>query len=127
MVDKQIFYHDTDAGGVVYYANYLKYFEEARTEYLEVRGESVPKFIEQGFFFAVRSCSLTYKSPARYNDVITADAVVEKVTGAQILFHQKIRNKATGQELVEGEVTLVCVGMDFKPRAIPTALKEKLK
>ncbi|MBF0122056.1 MAG: YbgC/FadM family acyl-CoA thioesterase [Candidatus Omnitrophica bacterium] len=125
-MDKKIYYHDTDAGGVVYYANYLKYLEEARTEYLESRGENVPKFIEQGFFFAVRSCNVIYKSPARYGETISADANVKKVTGTQIFFHQRILNKATEQVMVEAEVSLVCLTLDFKPRAIPDGLREKL-
>ncbi len=126
-MDKKIYYHDTDAGGVVYYANYLKYLEEGRTEYLEERGETVPKFIEQGFFFAVRSCNVIYKSPARYGEVISVDAKVEKVTGTQIFFQQRIWNTTTEQELVEAHVSLVCLSLDFKPLAIPGTLREKLK
>ena len=125
-MDKKIYYHDTDAGGVVYYANYLKYLEEARTEYLEQWGKSVSQFIEQGFFFAVRSCNVTYKAPARYGETIEVNASVEKVTGTQIFFNQRIWNKATGQEIVEAHVSLVCLSMDFKPQAIPRTLREKL-
>lgn len=125
-MDKKIYYYDTDSGGVVYYANYLKYLEEARTEYLEARGESVPKFIEQGFFFAVRTCNVTYKSPARYGDTIRADAIVEKITGTQIFFRQRICNALTAKELVEADVALVCLGLDFKPRGIPKTLRDSL-
>lgn len=125
-MERKIYYHDTDCGGVVYYANYLKYLEEARTEYLEERGEDVPGFLAQGFFFAVRSCQVTYKAPARYGDLISADARIRKVTGTQIFFDQRVYNKKTGQDLVEAEVSLVCLGTDFKPRAIPSAVREKL-
>lgn len=83
---KQIYYHDTDAGGVVYYANYLKYLEEARTEYFEDRGLGIAPFLSRGLLYAVHSCNLLYKAPAKYGDRINADATIEKVTGARIFF-----------------------------------------
>ena len=64
-MEKRIFYHDTDAGGIVYYGNYLKYLEEARTEFLENKGLSVAIFRNRGLLYAVRKCSITYRSPAR--------------------------------------------------------------
>lgn len=73
MTEKRIYYHDTDAGGVVYYANYLKYLEEDRTEFLEKRGLSIKEMHENQFFYAVRTCSINYKSPARYGDVIICE------------------------------------------------------
>jgi len=125
-MEKQIYYHDTDAGGVVYYGNYLKYLEEARTEYLERRGLGMKPFLERGLFYAVRSCNITYKSPARYGDVICCDARVEKLTGAQAVFHQRVWNKANDQTLAEAEVTIVCLDTEFKPRPIPTDMRGKL-
>ncbi|MBF0569403.1 MAG: YbgC/FadM family acyl-CoA thioesterase [Candidatus Omnitrophica bacterium] len=126
-MEKKIFYHDTDSGGVVYYANYLKYLEEARTEYLEQRGLEVKSFLAQGLLYAVRSCNVSYKSPARYGDTIACDARVEKTTGAQIFFCQRVWNKLTGQTLVEAEVVLVCLSHDFKPQPIPADMKERLQ
>jgi len=125
-MEKKIFYHDTDSGGIVYYANYLKYLEEARTEWLEARGLGMQPFLNLGLLYAVRSCNVVYKSPARYGDVICCDAAVEKMTGVQIFFRQKIWHKTTGKIIVEAEVVLVCLGKDFKPCAIPVELREKI-
>lgn len=125
-MEKRIFYHDTDAGGIVYYGNYLKYLEEARTEFLEKRGMSVEMFHERGMLYAVRKCNVTYRSPARYGDTIICDATLTKVTAAQLIFEQKIHHKKTGQLMIESEVTLACLNKDFKPIQIPEDLKEKL-
>ena len=126
-MEKRIFYHDTDAGGVVYYGNYLKYLEEARTEFLEKKALSVEAFNKRGFLYAVRKCTITYKSPARYGDTLLCDAQLIKMTAAQLVFEQKIHHKASGRLLVEAEVTLVCLNKDFKPVQIPDDLKIKLQ
>ena len=126
-MEKRIFYHDTDAGGVVYYGNYLKYLEEARTEFLENRSLSVADFHNRGFLYAVRKCTITYKGPARYGDTLVCDAQLIKTTAAQLVFDQKIYHKASGRLLVEAEVTLVCLTKDFKPVQIPDDLKTALQ
>ncbi|MBF0478135.1 MAG: YbgC/FadM family acyl-CoA thioesterase [Candidatus Omnitrophica bacterium] len=120
-MEKRIYYHDTDAGGVVYYANYLKYMEEARTQYLLDR--EIPL---GAFLYAVRQCHVKYRSPARYGDIIVCSAEVKKVTAAQIFFQQNIIAKSDGRLLVEAEVTLVCLTHDFKPAVIPDDIKVKL-
>lgn len=125
-METRIYYHDTDAGGVVYYGNYLKYLEEARTEFLEKCGSSVKDFHDRGILYAVRQCNITYRSPARYGDVIISDAKLTKMTAAQLVFDQKIHHKETGRLIVEAEVTLVCLTPDFKPTQIPDSLKSKL-
>ena len=125
-MEKRIFYHDTDSGGVVYYANYLKYLEEARTEYLEINGLSVETFRERGMIYAVRKCSITYKSPARYGYILLCDANLKEIKAAQIIFNQVIRDKKSQQLLVEAEVTLVSLNEDFKPTPIPEDLKSRL-
>ena len=125
-MEKRMFYHDTDAGGIVYYGNYLKYLEEARTEFLERKALSVATFHQRGFLYAVRKCAITYRSPARYGDTILCDAKLIKTTAAQLVFEQKIHDKATGRLLVEAEVTLVCLNKDFKPVQIPGDLKNGL-
>jgi acyl-CoA thioester hydrolase len=126
LIKKQIYYHDTDAGGVVYYANYLKYLEEARTQFFEDIGLGVRAFADRGLIYAVRSCSLLYKSPARYGDLIAADAKVIKTTGTQIMFAQRICNFIDNKVLVEAEVSLVCLSRDFKPHPLPDDLKERV-
>lgn len=125
-MEKRVYYHDTDAGGIVYYGNYLKFLEEARTEFLEGKGMSVADFLERGLAYAVRKCSIIYRSPARYGDTLLCDATLLKVTAAQLIFSQKIFHKTTGQLIVEAEVTLACLNQDFKPTVIPEDLKSRL-
>ena len=125
-MEKRIYYHDTDAGGVVYYGNYLKYLEEARTEYLESRNLSVKKLAEEGFLYAVRKCNLEYKSPARYADTIICDARLIKITAAQIFFDQNIYNKSDQRLLLRAQVTLVSLTNDFKPTPIPENIRTLL-
>lgn len=125
-MEKQIFYHDTDAGGVVYYANYLKYMEEARTIFLDSKGLSIQKLHQQGFLYAVRKCEIAYKSPARYGDIITCETILEKISAAQMIFNQKIFLKSNHLLLVEATVYLVSLNKDFKPTPIPDNLRELL-
>ena len=125
-MEKKIFYHDTDSGGVVYYANYLKYLEEARTEFLEERCAGVPSILGRGMLYAVHFCNVNYKAPARYGDIIETTAAIKKLSAAQIVFEQQVLDKKTGAVLVEAEVGLVCLDQTFKPCAIPDDIKEKL-
>ena len=125
-MEKRIYYHDTDAGGIVYYGQYLCYLEEARTEFLEQQGLSVQIFKDRGLGYAVRQCNITYKSPARYGDTLVCLAKLKKATAAQLVFDQTIHDKKDGRLIVEAEVSLVCLNVDFKPTSIPEDLKEKL-
>ncbi len=125
-MEKRIFFHDTDAGGIVYYGNYLKYLEEARTEFLEERGLSVKSFHDRGFLYAVRKCTIIYRSPARYGETLVCSAKIKEMTAAQLVFQQRIHEKISGRLVVEAEVTLVCLNKDFKPTQIPEDLKAQL-
>ena len=125
-MEKRIFYHDTDAGGIVYYGNYLKYLEEARTEFLENKGLSVAIFRNRGLLYAVRKCTITYRSPARYGDTLICDARLNKITAAQLIFDQFIHEKETQRLVVEAQVILACLNQDFKPVQIPDDLKAQL-
>lgn len=125
-MEKRIYYHDTDAGGVVYYGNYLKFLEEARTEYLEKKGLSVKQFQQRGLLYAVRKCTVTYRSPARYGDTLICEASLKEATAAQLVFTQTIHDKESRRLVVEAEVALVCINKEFKPTAIPEDLKAHL-
>ena len=125
-MEKRIYYHDTDAGGVVYYANYLKYLEEARTEFLVHKGLDLQLFCTKKFLYAVRKCSITYRSPARYGDTLICDARLNKITAAQLIFDQFIHDKQTKRLVVEAQVTLACLNKDFKAIPIPEDLKNQL-
>ena len=122
-MEKTIYYHDTDAGGVVYYANYLKFLEEARTEYLVERGISP----HGDFFYAVIECHVKYKSPARYGDRIRVTAEITKITAAQIHFRQDIFHAQDGRLLVTADVRLVYLSRDFKPEALSDDVRGRLQ
>jgi acyl-CoA thioester hydrolase len=125
-MEKRIFYHDTDAGGIVYYGNYLKYLEEARTEFLETRGLSVEHFHKRGLLYAVRKCTVTYRSPARYGETLICGAELKEATAAQLIFRQVITEKSSGRLVIEAEVALACLNQSFKPTPIPEDLKAQL-
>jgi acyl-CoA thioester hydrolase len=120
-IEKKIYYHDTDCGGVVYYANYLKYLEEARTEFLLSRGIELPKLAERDVVFVVARVEIDYKSPARYQEKIRISAAVEEAKMSAIKFYQEIRKGST--LLARARTTLVCVGSDFKAQKLPEDVK----
>ena len=125
-MEKQIYYHDTDAGGVVYYGKYLNYMEEARTQFLMQKGIDINLFRQKKFLYAVRKCTVTYKAPARYGDTIICDATLLKTTAAQLFFAQTVRNKKTGQLILEAEIVLVSLNKNFKPTPIPEDIRALL-
>ena len=123
-MEKRIYYHDTDCGGVVYYANYLKYLEEARTEYLLSKGVNLQKLSGKGIWFAVAKVEIEYKSPARYQDTIRILTIVERIKYSAMQFFQKIlKNNTT---VAEARTTLICVNNNFKPIVIPEEIKQSL-
>ena len=125
-MEKKIYYHDTDAGGVVYYGRYLNYLEEARTEFLEEKGLDLEIFRQKKFLYAVRKCNISYESPARYGDTIVCGAQLAKITVARLIFEQEIRDKKTGRLILKAEVTLVSLNKDFKTTPIPEDIKSLL-
>ncbi len=116
-IKKRIYYHDTDCGGVVYYANYLKYLEEARTEFLLLRGIELTKLAEEGLMFVVARVEIEYKASARYQDNIKVSAAVEEAKLSAIVFSQEVRRDDT--LLARARTTLVCVDRDFRARRMP--------
>jgi acyl-CoA thioester hydrolase len=111
----RIYYEDTDCGGVVYYANYLRYVERARTEFLESRGVSLKRLMDEGVYFVVAEAALKYFSPGRYGDILKIETSVERVGPASIIFEHSISRELTGEKLVSSRVKLGCVGRDMKP------------
>ena len=102
----RIYYEDTDCGGVVYYANYLKYFERARTEYLESRGRSVAALMEQGTMFVVVHAEVNYRSPARYGDTLVIETAVAESGAASFTFEHVVKEKGSGRVIVTGSARL---------------------
>ncbi len=111
----RIYYEDTDCGGVVYYANYLRYVERARTEFLESRGVSLRALMDEGVYFVVAEAVLKYLSPGRYGDILKIETTVDKVGPASIVFSHAISRDLSGEKLVEATVKLGCVGENMKP------------
>ena len=105
-------YADTDQMGVVYYANYLEYFERSRTEMLREAGLSYAKMEQMGYFLPVSEAYCKYSGSARYDDLLTFRSVIEEVSRVKV----KIRSEVLrdGKLLVSGFVTLGCVNADFK-------------
>lgn len=125
-MDIRIYYEDTDCGGVVYYANYLKYFERARTEYLESRGIFIPDCLKRGFFFVVAHQDIDYKSPAFYADILRVEAKVSGVSSASFSFEYAVTDKKTARLIAVGKTVMVCVNKDIQPQKLSHEIKDKL-
>ena len=121
----RVYFEDTDAGGIVYYANYLKFAERARTEMLRAIGiESGVLMAEQGIGFVVRRCVADYKKPARLDDRLVVETRVVEISGAALRLEQRVRRD--GAALVDLDVTLVCMSRAGRPERIPRAVRARL-
>lgn len=122
----RVYYEDTDAGGVVYYANYLKFAERARTEALRSRNiEQTQLLAEQDMAFVVRQVTLDIKRPARLDDLLTITTQIRDIKGASITMRQTIsRNE---EMLAELEVQLATVNRSFAPKRVPEWLVKTLQ
>ena len=123
----RIYYEDTDCGGVVYYANYLKYFERARTEYLESRGRSVAALMEQGTVFVVVHAEADYRSPARYGETLVIETVVSDMTAASFTFAHVVKDKASGRVVVEGSARLAVTDGNGKVKRLDKTIAAALQ
>lgn len=123
----RVYYEDTDAGGVVFYANYLKFFERARTEMLRSLGfEQDVLRLEQNVIFVVRSVRVDYLKPARFNDMLNVTAKISEYTKTTLSFEQTIIRH--DQTLCTGDVRIACLdAQTLKPKAIPSAILELLR
>ncbi len=117
----RIYYEDTDCGGVVYYANYLKYFERARTQYLEERGLSVSGLMKAGTVFVVVHAEVDYRSPARYGDRLVIETVVSDMTAASFTFSHVIREWESRRVVVEGSARLAATDGNGKVKRLDKA------
>lgn len=121
----KIYYHHTDCGGVVYYANYLEFLEEARSEYFVQAGFPVKEQVAKGILFVVARQEVDYEYPAFYGDILEIKTKTGKVTGVRIEFLHEIYNQ-DGRLLVNARTILVCVDSKLKPAAIPEELRSKI-
>jgi acyl-CoA thioester hydrolase len=115
----RVYYEDTDCGGVVYYANFLRYFERARTEYLRERGIEVATYAAAGLLFVVAHAEVSYRSPGRYNDLLEVETDIVDLTRTSLTFAHEIHRAGDDRLIVEGAARLVCVDERGKPRRLP--------
>ena len=115
----RVYYEDTDHGGVVYHANYLRFMERARTEMLRERGLELDRLEqEDGVVFAVRRASLDFCAPARFNQLLTIATRINSVRPLRMRFAQRVAHD--GRLLCQGEIEVVCLlAADFRPTPIP--------
>ncbi len=117
----RVYWEDTDASGVVYHANYLRWFERARTEWLRDKGFYQDTLCaELGISFTVASLEIRYCLPARMDDALNIEVVVEGSKRASLNFVQRVLRKENGQLLAEAKVRVACVdAKSFRPRPLP--------
>lgn len=118
----RVYYEDTDLAGIVYYANYLKFIERARTEWVRGLGVDQKALKEsEGIVFAVRRVEADYLSPARFDDDLVVETALEAVTGARIILHQEV--KRDEEVLFAAQVTVVALSETGHPARLPASIR----
>ncbi|MBI3898300.1 MAG: tol-pal system-associated acyl-CoA thioesterase [Gammaproteobacteria bacterium] len=122
----RVYYEDTDAGGVVYHSNYLKFMERARTEWLRSLGFELDELAQrEGALFVVRSANVEFLRPARFNELVNVTVTLSKRRSASFTLMQQIRR--ADEPLCEGEIRIVCLDVSsFTPRPLPDAVAARL-
>jgi len=128
----RVYWEDTDAGGIVFYANYLKYFERARTEWLRSLGHEQERLrVETGAMFVVTDTAVSYRSPARLDDLLDVTVHVKHAGLAQMTISQQAwRSNAQGKKtlLAEGTIRIACVNAGtFRPQRVPISITRSLQ
>ena len=121
----RVYYEDTDMGGIVYYANYLKFIERARSDW--VRGLGIDQNAmrdDDGVVFAVRRVECDYMAPARYDDELSVHTQTSNITGARLMLEQSVYRGET--LLFAAEVTIVCITMAGQPARLPANIRQNL-
>ena len=120
----RVYYEDTDLAGIVYYANYLRFIERGRTEWVRTLGVDQGRMkAETGVVFAVRRIEADYLVPARFDDVLTVETVVREVGGARIVLDQVVRRE--DERLFAAVVTLVAIVPEGRPARIPAEFRAR--
>ena len=124
-IQVRVYIEDTDAGGIVYYVNYLKYMERARTEFLRSFGYDKPAILDGGLLLVVHSAQVNYRRPARLDDFVDVSTDIYKLARTYVEFQQKV---SRGDELLcEGLIRVACVDANsMKPQLLPTAIHQHL-
>ncbi|MCY4473515.1 MAG: tol-pal system-associated acyl-CoA thioesterase [Kistimonas sp.] len=125
MWSTRVYYEDTDAGGVVYYANYLRFMERARTEYLRSMGFYPGALMEEGIMLVVRRADVAYRSPARLDDLVEVSVGLSRLGQAGLDVEQTVYRE--GEPLCKAAVALACVRVSsMRPAALPADLRQSL-
>jgi len=124
----RVYYEDTDSGGVVYYANYLKFMERARTEWLRYLGFEQDLLAEQeGIIFAVRRAEVDFMAPARFNDALEVRVGIVERKRVSMTFRQEIIDTSSGTILCSGKIQIASIDtIKLRPRAIPESILKEL-
>ena len=123
----RVYYEDTDAGGIVYYANYLKFFERARTEWLRALGIEQDLLLSKNIAFVVTQVLMDNKKPAKFNDLLTVSSRISTLKQASMVFEQIIHNKQ-GDLICSAQIKVACIALqEMKARAIPVEVTEVIK
>ena len=122
-IEIRVPYADVDQMGCVHHSNYLKYFEQGRTELLRETGWAYRELEKAGTYFVVTKAHCNYHSPARYDDLLKLTTRIKRTTLARIDHHYELRRKEDGQLLSSGETTLACVNGDGQVIPMPEGLK----
>jgi acyl-CoA thioester hydrolase len=124
----RVYYEDTDAGGVVFYANYLKFMERARTEWLRAIGHEQDVLRERcGILFAVRRVTIDYLAPARFNDCLSVTSRLVRAGGASLEFEQQVIRDGDGAGCCRAAVKIACLHADtLRPARLPSDLLSEL-
>lgn len=117
----RVYYEDTDMAGIVYHANYLKYIERARSDWVRGLGIDQRALREAGLVFVVRRIESDYLAPARFDDELQVRTAIRSITGARLGLHQEVTR--AGKALFQAEVTLVCVTLDGHPARLPAQIR----
>ena len=125
----RVYYEDTDAGGVVFYANYLKFMERGRTEWLRSLGfEQDALMRDPGVLFAVRRSEIDYLKSARFNELLSVRSSVIQMRGASFTFEQNIVRDADAELLCRGITQVACLdAVSMQPARIPAAIRNKIQ
>jgi len=122
----RVYYEDTDAGGIVYYANYLEFFERARTEWLRALGIEQDFLLSKNVAFVVTQVLMDNKKAAKFNELLTVSSQISTLKRASMVFQQTIHNSA-GELNCTAQITVACISLqEMKARAIPAEVTEGL-
>ena len=118
-----VYWEDTDAAGIVYYANYLKFIERARSDLVARAGIDQAALLERdGIVFPVRRCCIDYVQPARLGDQLSVSTELRKLGDASVDLHQAVERE--GETLARADIRLACIGRDGRPLRLPSAVRQ---